>query len=72
MPVIEYEEETSCNGIDCEKVAHAIMFPLLFGGDQLSVARQRTALKVMSNAQTSTKRLEGLIPTVEDWHANCK
>ena len=42
---------------------------LLFGGDQLTVARARRALKAMCNATTTTKRLEGIIPVVEDWHA---
>ena len=36
---------------------------LLFGGDQLTVA------SAMCNATTTTKRLEGIIPVVEDWHA---
>ena len=38
---------------------------LLFGGDQLTVARARRALKAMCNATTTTKRLEGIIPVVD-------
>ena len=35
---------------------------LLFGGDQLTVARARGAM-------CNDTRLEGIIPVVEDWHA---
>lgn len=40
----------------------------LFGGDQLTVARARSAQNIRCNEETATKRLEGLIPVVEDWH----
>ena len=68
VPAVEYEERTRCDEISDVIVKDAVMYPLLFGGDQLSVARQRTALKVMSNAETPALRMEGLIPTIEDWH----
>ena len=42
---------------------------VLFGGDQLTAARARGAIKAMSNASTAAKRLQGLIPVCEDWHA---
>ena len=41
----------------------------LFGGDQLTAVRARGAIAAMSNASTATKRLEGIIPVIEDWHA---
>ena len=41
----------------------------LFGGDQLTAARARGAITAMSNASSTAKRLEGLIPVIEDWHA---
>ena len=41
----------------------------LFGGDQLTAARARGAITAMSNATTTAKRLKGLIPVIEDWHA---
>ena len=50
VSVVEYEERTRCDEIGDVIVKDAVMYPFLFGGDQLSVARQRTALKVMSNA----------------------
>lgn len=37
------------------------------GGDQLTVARARTAIKVKVNSETLTKKQSGIIPVVEDW-----
>ena len=42
---------------------------ILFGGDQLTVARARGAQRIMSNSHNGFDRLEGLVPVVEDWHA---
>ena len=44
-------------------------FNVLFGGDQLTVARARGAKALRANHETATDRLEGLSPVVEDWHA---
>ena len=41
---------------------------LLLGDDQLTVARTRGAQMAMCNAKTAEKRLEGFIPTIQDWH----
>jgi len=37
-------------------------------GDQLTVARHRTAKAVRHHSEDELDRLEGLIPSVEDWH----
>ncbi|XP_065912891.1 uncharacterized protein [Dysidea avara] len=37
-------------------------------GDQLTVARQRTAKAVRHHSEDELDRLEGLVPSVEDWH----
>ncbi len=42
---------------------------ILFGGDQLTVARARGARRILSNSHNGFDRLEGLVPVVEDWHA---
>ena len=42
---------------------------VLLGGDQLTVARTRGSQDAMANSSTAIKRLEGVIPVVEDWHA---
>ena len=44
------------------------MHRILIGGDQLTAARARSAQKAKLNAQTPSKRLEGLVSVVEDWH----
>lgn len=46
----------------------AVLNKVLFGGDQLTTARARGAIRPMSNASTAAKRLEGFIPVSEDWH----
>jgi len=52
-----------------EEVFHQI----LFGGDQLTVARARGSSIMRSDHVTSLSsrrdRLEGLLPVAEDWHA---
>ena len=42
---------------------------ILFGGDQLTVARARGAQHVRENSVDGVGRLEGLVPVCEDWHA---
>ena len=42
--------------------------PILFGGDQLTAARARSAMKVRVNSNTSAKKFSSIIPVVEDWH----
>ena len=42
---------------------------VLFGGDQLTVARARGAQHVRKNSVDGVGRLDGLVPVCEDWHA---
>lgn len=41
----------------------------LVGGDQLSTAHARGAIRVQDNAENSFDKLHGLLPVAEDWHA---
>lgn len=41
----------------------------LFGGDQLTCARARSAKRHRQDSETEVERLDGLQPVVEDWHA---
>lgn len=41
---------------------------ILFGGDQLTVARMRGTQVLRTTEETAVKRLQGLLPVVEDWH----
>ena len=42
---------------------------VLFGGDQLTVARARCAQNIRENSLYGTEQLLGLLPVCEDWHA---
>ena len=46
-----------------------LVHPILLGGDQLTVARVRSAQKLRCNEFTPADRLEGLIPFSQDWHS---
>ena len=41
----------------------------LLGGDQLTVARVRGTQYLRDSEDKRVDRYEGLIPTIEDWHA---
>ena len=43
-------------------------FPILFGGDQLTVARMRGTQSLRDTQDKPFDRLEGVHPVVEDWH----
>ena len=45
------------------------MWKTLFGGDQLTVARARTAAYVRDDHDIASDKLHGLVPVIEDWHA---
>ena len=42
---------------------------ILFGGDQVTAARARSAIRMHQNSETESGKLKGFIPIVEDWHA---
>lgn len=44
-------------------------FQILFGGDQLTVARARGAQSLRATHDSAKERLEGVCPVIEDWHA---
>lgn len=39
-------------------------------GDQLTVARIRGGQQIRANSESASRRLQGFVPMVEDWHAN--
>ena len=45
------------------------LFPILFGGDQLTVARARGTQALRDTHDNPIDRLQGVVPVVEDWHA---
>lgn len=61
---------TSVNGTDDEvQLIDQQMHPIVFGGDQLTTERTRNIKNVVSNSDSASARLEGLVPVTEDWHA---
>ena len=42
---------------------------ILFGGDQMMVARACGSQRIRKNSERAKDRLEGLTPVCEDWHA---
>ncbi len=44
------------------------LWEVLFGGDQLTVARIRGTQTLRDTEESPGDRLEGIIPVVEDWH----
>ena len=44
------------------------LWEVLFGGDQLTVARIRGTQTLRDTEESPGDRLEGVIPVVEDWH----
>ena len=55
------DEDITC----AEEFYHRI----LFGGDQLTVSRCRSAQSARCHDDQPEERFEGLIPVTEDWHA---
>lgn len=51
--------------LNCER-----FHKILLGGDQLTVARCRSGQIGRRNEVQPSKQLRGLLPVVEDWHAN--
>ena len=48
-------------------------FPIVFRGDQLTVARVHGTEALRETHDSPIDRLEGVVPVVEDWHARmCK
>ena len=56
-------------GHDGSEISVDIFHHILFGGDQLTVARARSAQAQRENTDRGALRLEGLVPVLEDWHA---
>ena len=44
-------------------------WPILLGGDQLTAVGARGVQAFRCTHDTSTNRIDGLFPVIEDWHA---
>lgn len=43
--------------------------PILFGGDQLTRERAMHAQRAKAQSRNALRKLQGLLPKSEDWHA---
>ena len=69
VPTVKYTEDiTIPGGEESVQIPKALFHKILFGGDQLTVARARGAQRIRMNSMSPQTRLEGLIPCIEDWH----
>ena len=69
VPSIESTKCVYVDGIgETVEVPQASLYKLLFGGDQLTVARARGAMNTRINPPSPSGRMAGLIPCIEDWH----
>ena len=69
VPTVKYTEDiTIPGGEEGVQIPKALFHKILFGGDQLTVARARGAQRIRMNSMSPQTRLEGLIPCIEDWH----
>lgn len=69
IPFHEYtEEETLSSTGEIVSVVKAKHHQILFGGDQLTAARMRSAQKARMNGDIPSDKLCGIVPVAEDWH----
>lgn len=68
VPSVNRSEEKMISPDEAFSQEKAKFHQILVGGDQLTVARARSAIKVKVNSFTPSKKFSGIIPVVEDWH----
>lgn len=69
VPMLEHHEDVAIpHTSETVSVTKASVHPIVIGGDQLTAARARGALKAKKNEDTPSLRLDGFVPVVEDWH----
>lgn len=69
VPSLSYEKCTRLPDDQLFIFQDFVQCEILFGGDQLTIARARSSIAVRSNHPTAKERLQGLVPVVEDWHS---
>lgn len=68
VPSMSYKEMKNISTGENVVIEKERMHPILVGGDQMTAARTRSAKKAKVNAETPSKRLEGIVAAYEDWH----
>ena len=71
----KYVPTQSCEGQLTLPNGHSLTYDntkfveILFGGDQLTIARANGVKALRCGHDTALDRLDGLVPVLEDWHA---
>ena len=68
VPTVRAIREKNISTGEQVQVDASKMHSILVEGDQMTAARARAAKETQLNGQTSFKRLDGIIPVLEDWH----
>lgn len=68
IPFQEYTEDYTLHTGEVASVVKGMHHQVLFGGDQLTVARMRSSQKARMNCENPAEQLRGVVPTAEDWH----
>lgn len=68
IPFQEYIEKETVSTGEVVNVIKATHHQILFGGDQLTAARMRSAQKARMNSESPADMLCGIVPVAEDWH----
>ena len=69
VPSMTFNEQRHISTGEIVSEECARLHPILIGGDQVTVVRARSAIKIKLNSQSPCRRLSGAIPVIEDWHA---
>ena len=69
VPSVSFFTDKVLSTGETAKEEKASFHRIIVGGDQLTAARIRAGQKGKLNGQSPSKRLEGIVPAVEDWHA---
>ena len=68
VPTVQVVRKASLPNGDTFEYDDTDRWKTLFGGDQLTVARARTAAYVRDDQDIASDKLHGLVPLIEDWH----
>jgi len=69
VPSNSAESQQVLDNGETESIVAENFHQILFGGDQLTVARCRGSIAARCDDDTMKGRLHGLVPVSEDWHA---
>ena len=69
VPTLNMQQDITLPNGSTLTIDNTQFFPILFGGDQLTVARVRGTQALRVSHDSPVDCLEGVVPIVEDWHA---